>query len=194
MEQQHLSGKTGLGAWKPTGRGPCRKGWCITVNNYTDEDILKFSNVVFEYSIYGKEVAPTTGTPHLQGYLHFKAKCHFSAVKKLFPTNGDIRPANGNATQNRTYCSKDGDFVEYGICPLDGLETIKTDWEDIRTAAKENRLDDIDAERYVKYYSTLKKIAQDVRNRIIPADLNWNDGESPNQWIYGITGTGMHCE
>lgn len=171
-------------------RGNARKGWCITINNYTPLDMLRFQNVAFEYSIFGKEVAPTTGTPHLQGYLHFKNKVRFTAVKKLFPTNGDIRPADGNATQNKVYCSKDMDFQEYGVCPMDGAETVKSDWDDIREAAKENRLEDIDAERYIKYYSTLKKIAADVRNRNVPADLNWKNGHSPNTWIYGPTGTG----
>lgn len=147
---------------------------------------------MYEYSIYGKEAAPTTGTPHLQGYLHFKKKCYWSAVKKLFPLNGRIIPADGNATQNRTYCSKDGDFVEFGTCPLDGNQTIKADWDLIRTAAQEGRLEDINAEQYIKYYSTLKRIHTDTKIKTLPPDLDWIRGKNcPNEWIYGDHNTGI---
>lgn len=50
-------------------------------------------------------------------------------VKKYFSDNGHITPANGTATQNRDYCSKDGDFIEYGQCPLSGPQKIASDWE-----------------------------------------------------------------
>lgn len=39
--------------------------WVITVNNYTDDDIRSMDTIQAERVICGKEVAPTTGTPHL---------------------------------------------------------------------------------------------------------------------------------
>lgn len=63
-------------------------------------------------------------------------------------------------------------------------------WEDTRRKAEENRLDEVAADHYIKYYGTLRKIARDQRNRRVPADLDWPDGDPPNEWIYGPTGTG----
>ena len=45
------------------------KRWIFTLNNYTDQDIRSIVPVL-KYKcksvIFGKEVCPTTGTPHLQ--------------------------------------------------------------------------------------------------------------------------------
>lgn len=123
-------------------------------------------------------------------------------VKKYFSDNGHITPANGTATQNRDYCSKDGDFIEYGQCPLSGPQKIACDWEgnhiflifsyslEVVEAAKEGRLEDIEAEKYIKFYSTLKKIHSDFKSLNKLPVLDWVDGASPNEWIYGPTGTG----
>lgn len=46
-----------------------RKTYCFTYNNYTPEietRLQQFLTENTEYSIYGRETAPTTGTPHLQ--------------------------------------------------------------------------------------------------------------------------------
>ena len=45
------------------------KNWTFTFNNYTEfvERHIKESEL-FNYLIYGHEVAPTTGTIHLQGF------------------------------------------------------------------------------------------------------------------------------
>lgn len=48
------------------------KRFCFTLNNYTEDDIKKLQEYAQEwtqFAIIGKEIAPTTGTPHLQGYM-----------------------------------------------------------------------------------------------------------------------------
>ena len=66
--------------------------WCLTFNNYTDLDLLKFEqaferdkagNVEVVTAIIGKEVGES-GTRHLQGYVHFKTLKRQSAVHKFF--------------------------------------------------------------------------------------------------------------
>lgn len=46
--------------------------FCFTLNNYTEDEFNAFSTEdfcgKFKYFIVGKEVCPTTGTPHLQGF------------------------------------------------------------------------------------------------------------------------------
>jgi len=58
------------------------------------------------------------------------------------------------------------------------------DWEEIKKAAKENRLDDVPADVYIKHYNTLKAIAKD---HLKPVRRT-----TPRQcyWYYGPTGTG----
>lgn len=91
-------------------------GWIFTWNNYPDDwkKILvpKFQNSdnVKGY-IAGKEVAPTTGTPHIQGYMEFKTKAR---PMGLLPKQVSWRCARGKMSHNYNYCSKDGDFISWG--------------------------------------------------------------------------------
>jgi len=65
----------------------CRR-WCFTWNNYTEEDVSslkKLSDVNgMNYLLFGCEFAPTTGTPHLQGYVEFFKKKAKGGVQKFF--------------------------------------------------------------------------------------------------------------
>ena len=57
------------------GKNTKSKSWCWTLNNYSEEEVQNIQDSVkneklgIKFLIFGKEVAPTTGTPHLQGYL-----------------------------------------------------------------------------------------------------------------------------
>lgn len=66
--------------------------YVFTWNNYTDDcDDIISKNYGFSYCIYGREIAPTSGTPHLQGYCERKnqipkdllksGKIHFEFAK-----------------------------------------------------------------------------------------------------------------
>lgn len=62
---------------------PC-DDWCFTLNNYTEDD-LKLWERIFEdvrHGLVTKEIAPTTGTPHLQGRVVFKRGYRFSQLQK----------------------------------------------------------------------------------------------------------------
>jgi len=53
---------------------PCRKGHFFTLNNYNELDIvgmLAFFNKHADKYAFQEEIAPTTGTPHLQGMVVF---------------------------------------------------------------------------------------------------------------------------
>lgn len=65
------------------------------------------------YGIFGNEVAPTTGTEHLQAYIYSKSPVRFRTIKDMFP-GAHIEKAKGNPVQNVAYCSKEGDFFEVG--------------------------------------------------------------------------------
>lgn len=81
------------------------RAFCFTLNNYTDDDYTYLINLDTRYSIIAKEVAPTTGTPHLQGYLYFKNQRHLSSLLKQFPT-AHWEVAHGDTERNMKYIKK----------------------------------------------------------------------------------------
>jgi len=97
------------------------KGFCFTINNYTATrkqelyDLLrdKHASNEIHYAIVGDEVAPTTGTRHLQGYVHFTQRARIRTVRNLI-VGGHVECARGSPQQNHEYCKKDGSFVEWG--------------------------------------------------------------------------------
>ncbi|QMW68884.1 replication-associated protein [Crucivirus-411] len=87
--------------------------WCFTWNNYPYDWQDYIAKMNATYWICGKEIAPTTGTPHLQGYAEFKGSKRFSTLQKIHKSIQLIK-CNGNSDQNYAYCSKDGNFEEFG--------------------------------------------------------------------------------
>ncbi len=86
--------------------------WCFTLNNYNLSDIntiiQAFQQKKWLY-IFGEEIAPTTGTPHLQGYLEHKNAIMAKTIKNIH-NSLNLRKAKGNIKENYIYCSKDGKF------------------------------------------------------------------------------------
>lgn len=107
-------------------------GYCFTWNNYPAEEWRPFLEDVFTrkgatYLIAGEEVAPTTGTPHIQGYIYFPTQRLESAIIKLqkaSATHIAWAKAKGTAEQNKTYCTKEGkNILEKGELPKQGKRT-----------------------------------------------------------------------
>lgn len=91
------------------------RGWQFTLNNYTPEEEKELRALDSEYLQYGYEVAPTTGTPHLQGYIKFKNMKSFTQMKKMVPR------ARFSAVRFEEYLinynEKDGNVYEQGERP-----------------------------------------------------------------------------
>lgn len=97
-----------------------KKSYTFTLNNYTDEEYNSICSVLRDegsYGIIGKEVGES-GTPHLQGYVLFKRPFHFKTIKDRYLIRCHIEVAAGSADANKRYCSKDGNFVEFGTMPV----------------------------------------------------------------------------
>lgn len=102
---------------------------CWTLNNYTDADIaaLRVYASEVKYIVFGYEIAPTTGTIHLQGYVAWSNPRSIAAFMKIPVTTGiHVEPTRGTPLQASTYCKKDGKFEEFGTLPAQGA---RTDWE-----------------------------------------------------------------
>jgi len=103
----------------------------------------------FKYAVFGREICPTTGKKHLQGYVNTRSPKDLSVLKKLFP-KAHLEICGGNPDQNRRYCIKDGDYVEYGECPIgrsgvgkQRAAEMKAEYAEAKQLAKEGKLDDI---------------------------------------------------
>jgi len=90
--------------------------WCFTLNNYTSEEVTylhtMFSSEKVRYFVYGKEVG-AQGTPHLQGYVHWKTAKTLSACKKAISPRAHVEVARLPKAANTAYCKKDGNWTEY---------------------------------------------------------------------------------
>lgn len=94
--------------------------WCLTLNNYSDADVLEFNAIDLagvKYAVVGKEVAPTTGTPHLQGFFIFHNAQRLSFCRNFFNGRGHWEPARAKSADAAGYCKKDGVFLERGSFP-----------------------------------------------------------------------------
>lgn len=91
-----------------------RSHYVFTHNNYTDEDVTRYltPNARINYMVFGYEQAPTTGTPHLQGYFQTTIR-ETGRLNKIFPS-AYITKAKGSSDEASQYCKKGGQFEEVG--------------------------------------------------------------------------------
>lgn len=181
---------------------PKAKRWVFTVNNYTDEDenvIRSFGEQCCKYMICGHEVAPTTGTKHLQGYFHLMDYMyHRSIIKALISRDGKrsvlsfLAVAKGDVESNYKYCSKSGDFWEIGTLPSyllkkkqeeSATKEIMHDWLSLSP-------DDFDAKWPYQSLHWRRKLMDWEAARIATSGAWDGDLQAKNYWICGAPGTG----
>lgn len=97
------------------------KGWCATIFSPgdTDEELDEYYHGFSlpegaRYAILGKETCPETSRLHLQTFIYFSTKRRRNFVKKALQFDGHCEPIKGTCQQNVAYCTKDGDFQEFG--------------------------------------------------------------------------------
>jgi len=99
------------------------KRWCFTLNNPTANEVqhvIAFATQeprLCDYLVFGRELS-STGTPHLQGYVIFTTAHRLRAAKQSLGSDRfHLQVARGTPSQNRTYCTKENDYEEFGECP-----------------------------------------------------------------------------
>lgn len=117
---------------------PDRKNWCFTAFAYDEQPIQDVCDLVEEalkddrliqYFVIGKEIAPTTGRPHLQGYVQFNRAKYLSWLTRTyemaaFHWEPQMARINSKASE---YCKKDHEFVEWGTFVESGFSSDYND-------------------------------------------------------------------
>lgn len=156
------------------------RAFAFTINNFTEEDILFCNTLECRYIIYGREVAPTTGTQHLQGYVYFTNAREFKSILEKHK-KWHLEVAKGSAEQNIKYCKKEGNFVERGEAPKQGK---RTDIDNIKEMVLEKKpMSEIVME--ANSYQALKFA------ELATYHLYEDRTDKPYvTWIWGLSGTG----
>lgn len=166
-------------------RQPRSRAFCFTWNNplATSEALLE-SIPGYTYLTFGREVGEN-GTPHLQGYIRF---AHGKTLRsaRTFLLGCHVEPAvtTGAAIE---YCQKDGNFVEFGIRPVDPVtngDNERERWENAWENAKVGNLEAIPPDIRLRQYSAIRRIQKDfmVPPNLLPGPCGI--------WVYGRSGVG----
>jgi len=110
------------------------KQYVFTWNSYTALTLQQLRDIPpasYHYLVYGQEIAPTTGTPHLQGYVSFVERKRIAWVRNLFQ-GAHVELARGTPQQCRDYSIKDGDFTEFGDFASIPFQGKRTDIDEFR--------------------------------------------------------------
>jgi hypothetical protein len=141
-----------------------------------------------QYLCFGYEEAPTTGTPHLQGFIYFKYPRFGRCVKNLLPNKPYVAAQKGSNSQAIAYCMKESRFgapEEFGERPMDsGKQKVMErlleayDRRGLYHAAKEER------EGFMRYGGALERYHR-LMTRVTEKFV-----EKKVVWIYGPSGSG----
>lgn len=163
------------------------KRWCFTWNNYDEESINTlhtFNAVHCNYLVYGKEVAPTTKTPHLQGFCTLKKKMSLTAIKNALSKSPHFEAAKGTSQQASEYCKKENDFNEFGDVPFSGRRTDLTEaCEMIKNGQSMIEVANLNPETFVKFGRGLRDLALTIQKPYAHDSVR-------GIWIYGPPGSG----
>lgn len=90
------------------------RAWCFTINNPTEADEAALRALGADKVarlVVGRETAPTTGTPHLQGYVRFIKSVRRGQCCLALGGRARVVPRNGTEEQASAYCMKDGEIL-----------------------------------------------------------------------------------
>lgn len=153
--------------------------WIFVLNNYKDEDVTHIksiecgSNQKVRALQCQSEIAPTTKTPHLQGFIIFNKQQRVKGVKGILNNNTiHLEPMKATKKANLDYTSKSESYDEEAdiFISLGDFETKQGQRNDIRALAK--KIDDgasikdiakEDPVSFIKYHAGITKYASLVQ-------------------------------
>lgn len=164
------------------------QNWSVTYfDHINNEERLKdhLTNLTYKYMIFGKEICPTSGKEHLQGFIIFNSNKSLKGLKKeLFPWSPHLERSYAGAVVNIKYCEKDGNvWLEDGDRPRGqglrvDLKTIKSRIEAGNTISELIDWGMINSLQQIQLAERLNKYVKIKRTKPVVI------------WIYGETGSG----
>lgn len=159
------------------------RNYVFTYNNYPS-DLAAFDDKLKSmcvYYIYGREIG-LSGTPHLQGFFQLQKKERIRAVIGKLP-GCHIEKANAGYDSNKKYCSKDGDFTEYGVPDTVGKRKGLADaCEAVLKRVPMSEIANEQPEVFCRYYRGLEALSSALSTQ--------RNFKTEVFWFYGSTGTG----
>jgi len=142
---------------------------CFTIHDYCLDDVRNIFKLDFDYVVIGYERCPNTGRRHIQGFVNLTRKCKFNTFKEKIGKKAHLEQARGTDSENRTYCTKDGWFIEEGTPKTQGE---RSDLQRVCETIVSERLSISDVARrfsghFVRYHRGLREF-QRIVNPIIP--------------------------
>lgn len=171
------------------------RSFCFTRNLKDDEDYdpvmgeieYKLREIGYKYLIMGREVAPTTGKRHIQGFCQLEKRITLRKIGGMFPWNATPRYEFSTNENAAIYCMKSGSFLEFGSLKSekDGGETTKNIWREIVDLAKSGSFPLIEEKYPGVYLRCLRNLHMVRVEAIVPSD-----GEVKCLYLWGKPGTG----
>lgn len=100
------------------------RSFVFTLNNYTHDELALLESLGsgipsngIKFLLWGEEVGPTTGTPHLQGMVEFAGARRLNAVRLLLGGRVFLEQRRGTFQESAQYCRKGGVTREFGVEP-----------------------------------------------------------------------------
>ena len=159
--------------------------WCFTINNPKDDIVFLPKHMT--YLVYQYEIAPETGTRHIQGFVVHNKVVRMTAIKKFYPT-AHIERMRGSSTEASDYCKKidsrepGTEFHEFGKCPLGSGQ--RTDLQAICDSINENK-----SCVEFKYTATYVRNKRNI-DQLVAESQPDRTFKPEVHWIYGSSGTG----
>ncbi len=167
------------------------RNWLFTINNPAGDgdDPAHWSRDRIKYCVWQLEIAPETGTEHIQGYIMLSSNARLSYLKNTFNARAHWERRRGTHQEADDYCSKEDTRKEgtetqrFGEPPARGR---RTDLEDVKKfideGASRKEVADEHFGTWCKYYK-----AFDAYRKLNTETRTWH---TRCLVLWGISGSG----
>lgn len=172
------------------------RNFMFTLNNPTDAEKLFYNRLAINedsrnqvnvrYVIFQEEIAPNTGTHHLQGYIELTRQLSLRQIRTTFGERGHYEVRRGSQAQAQDYCRKNDTRDPDGVANHGGIPARSRVSGSLveSIAAKATRSEIMTAypEEYLKYGTNIDKM--------INSNVDKRTWEMHTDIFFGETGAG----